>query len=88
MINITWNYVCSCGMSIPFFPISEENLETVLSSVLHDPLENCMEGIEDLATSILRTGKLSVQGEAGGTYISSVCIWIGILQVAKSEALK
>ena len=25
-----------------------------------------MQGIEDLATGILRTGKLSVQGEAGG----------------------
>jgi hypothetical protein len=44
---------------------SEENMETVLSAVLKDPLESSMEGIEDLATGILRTGKLSVQGEAG-----------------------
>ena len=42
-------------------------METVLSEVLRDPLERSMEGIEDLATSILRTGKLSLQGEAGGT---------------------
>ena len=41
-------------------------METVLSAVLKDPLESSMEGIEDLATGILRTGKLSVQGEAGG----------------------
>ena len=46
----------------------EENMETVLSAVLKDPLESSMEGIEDLATGILRTGKLSVQGEAGGVY--------------------
>ena len=44
-------------------------METVLSAVLKDPLESSMEGIEDLATGILRTGKLSVQGEAGGVYI-------------------
>jgi hypothetical protein len=44
-------------------------METVLSAVLRDPLESTMEGIEDLATGILRTGKLSVQGEAGGGYI-------------------
>ena len=44
-------------------------METVLSAVLQDPLESCMEGIEDLATGILKTGKLSVQGEAGGIYI-------------------
>lgn len=48
---------------------SEENLETVLSTVLHDPLESSMQGIEDLAGGILRTGKLSVQGEAGGIII-------------------
>lgn len=34
-----------------------------------------MEGIEDLATSILRTGKLSVQGEAGGTMFNS-CAYV------------
>ena len=46
-------------------------METVLSAVLKDPLESSMEGIEDLATGILRTGKLSVQGEAGG-----IIMWI------------
>ena len=44
-------------------------MATVLSEVLKDPLESSMEGIEDLATSILRTGKLSVQGEAGGMHV-------------------
>ena len=51
---------------IYLYPSAEENMETVLSAVLKDPLESSMEGIEDLATGILRTGKLSVQGEAGG----------------------
>ena len=61
-----------------FFQSSEENLETVLSAVLQDPLESSMEGIEDLATGILRTGKLSVQGEAGGLLLTKFCTFCSI----------
>ena len=43
-------------------PISE----IIITDVYRDPLDECMEAIEDLATGILRTGKLSVQGEPGG----------------------
>jgi len=38
----------------------------VIIDLYRDPLDACMEGIEDLATSILRTGRLSLQGEPGG----------------------
>ena len=37
-----------------------------------------MEGIEDLATGILRTGKLSVQGEAGGLLLKKFCTFCSI----------
>ena len=40
--------------------------EAVITDVYRDPLDVCMEGIEDLATLILRTGRLSIQGEPGG----------------------
>ncbi len=39
---------------------------TVITSVYRDPLEFCMEGIEEMARKILKTGKLTINGEAGG----------------------
>lgn len=47
----------------------EFSTETVLSGVYRDPLDACMEAIEDLATAILRTGKLTIPGDPGGIYI-------------------
>ena len=40
--------------------------ETVITDVYKDPLEFCMEGIEEMARKILRTGKLAITGEPGG----------------------
>lgn len=50
----------------------EQTTEAVITDVYRDPLDYCMEGIEDLATSILRTGKLSIQGEPGGKYLGVI----------------
>ncbi len=44
----------------------EQISETVITDVYKDPLDMCMEAIEDLATGILRTGKLVINGEPGG----------------------
>ena len=41
---------------------------TVITSVYRDPLEFCMEGIEEMARKILRTGKLTINGEPGGVW--------------------
>ena len=41
--------------------------ETVITDVYKDPLEACMEGIEEMARRILRTGRLTITGEPGGT---------------------
>jgi hypothetical protein len=46
-------------------PISE----TVITDVYKDPLEFCMEGIEEMARKILRTGKLAISGEPGGKWV-------------------
>lgn len=42
---------------------------TVITNVYRDPLEFCMEGIEDMARKILKTGKLTINGEPGGKKI-------------------
>lgn len=44
----------------------EPNSETVIAAVYRDPLDECMDKIEDLAAGILRTSKLTIQGEPGG----------------------
>ena len=44
----------------------EQVSETVITDVYKDPLEFCMEGIEEMARKILRTGKLAITGEPGG----------------------
>lgn len=45
----------------------EESVSTtVITDVYKDPLEYCMEGIEETARRILRTGKLAITGEPGG----------------------
>jgi len=54
-------HVHACGHA------GEEQIsETIITDVYKDPLDVCMEGIEDLATGILRTGKLILNGEPGG----------------------
>lgn len=59
--------------------LGEEQIsETVITDVYKDPLDACMEGIEDLATGILRTGKLVINGEPGGWSMgnnASMTIW-------------
>ena len=48
------------------FSADEPNSETVIAAVYRDPLDDCMDGIEELAAGILRTSKLTIQGEPGG----------------------
>ena len=48
------------------FLADEPNSETVIAAVYRDPLDDCMDGIEELAAGILRTSKLTIQGEPGG----------------------
>ena len=66
----------SLSPSLPYLPFpllpsssagDEPQTETtIIQDIYIDPLDQCMEGIEDLATGILRTGKLGLQGEPGG----------------------
>ncbi len=51
--------------------------ETVITDVYKDPLELCMDGIEEMARKILRTGRLAITGEPGGMYVRMlVCMVI------------
>lgn len=57
--------------SLPSSPGDEPQTETtIIQDIYIDPLDQCMEGIEDLATGILRTGKLCLQGEPGGMVLT------------------
>ena len=61
-------------LSLPSLPSSSgdepQTETTIIQDIYIDPLDQCMEGIEDLATGILRTGKLCLQGEPGGTILT------------------
>ena len=61
-------------LSLPSLPSSSgdepQTETTIIQDIYIDPLDQCMEGIEDLATGILRTGKLCLQGEPGGMILT------------------
>lgn len=40
----------------------------MITDVYKDPLEFCMEGIEEMARKILKTGRLAITGEPGGEW--------------------
>ena len=64
----------------------------MIAAVYRDPLDDCMDGIEQVAAGILRTSRLTVQGEPGGNghlvlvnYVC-MCAWISdILYVYDKE---
>lgn len=68
------SYCLLLYMSTATVADDEFSTETVLSDVYRDPLDTCMEAIEDLATAILRTGKLTIPGDPGGMYFICMCI--------------
>ena len=72
-------------LSLPSLPSSSgdepQTETTIIQDIYIDPLDQCMEGIEDLATGILWTGKLCLQGEPGGIYNDDNHAWLCSLQV-------
>lgn len=47
-------------------PRVSETVELSITQAHHDPLEECMDGVEAFVHSVLKTGKVTVTGEAGG----------------------
>lgn len=67
-MSIQFNSILASGEE----PVSE----TVITNVYRDPLEFCMEGIEEMARKILQTGKLAINGEPGGMYMHFSCVFV------------
>lgn len=49
-------------------PKISETVELSITQAHRDPLEECMDGVEAFVHSVLKTGKITVAGEAGGKY--------------------
>ena len=43
-----------------------ETVQLSITQAHRDPLEECMDGVEAFVHSVLKTGKVTVAGEAGG----------------------
>lgn len=50
-----------------------ETVQLSITQAHRDPLEECMDGVEAFVHSVLKTGKVTVAGEAGGKNTSSTC---------------